>query len=229
MKGTLADLLLGKCIGSDASQGRAVDVDIRAPAVLIPIRSLAPRHRGQVAAHLLRLDSADRYLRFGFAATDEQVIRYAQGLDFANDELLGITNRKLELIAMAHLAYVRSEQGSVCAEFGVSVAKKVRGRGFGGRLFERAAMAARNNGVSVMCIHALSENAAMLSIARKAGAAIERYGPESEACIRLPPASLNSRLSEIAEDHYAQLDYRFKKQSRQWSDVLATFRPRAPR
>lgn len=200
------------------------DSGVKLPAALIPIRSLAERHRDQIIAHLLQLDESDRYLRFGFAATDDHVIRYVQGLNFANDEILGITNRKLSLIAMAHLAFVSRDRDAGYAEFGVSVTKAARGRGFGARLFERAVMDARNEGVSLMFIHALSENTAMLSIARNAGAKLERHGSETEAYLRLPPASLNSRLSEIVEDHYAQIDYRLKTQSRQFSDAIGMFK-----
>ena len=72
----------------------------------MPIRSLGPGHRERIATHLLALDAHDRYLRFGYAANDEQIQRYVDGLDFERDEIFGIYNRKLELIAMAHLAFV---------------------------------------------------------------------------------------------------------------------------
>jgi GNAT superfamily N-acetyltransferase len=191
---------------------------------LIPIRSLGERHRNQITPHLLGLDERDRYLRFGFIANDEHVIRYVEGLDFERDKVFGITNRKLALIAVAHLAFPPAGSQGNCAEFGVSVAKAARGRGYGARLFERAAMDARNNGASLMFIHALSENSAMLGIARKAGAVLERHGSESEARLRLLPASLNSRMTEIVEEHYAELDYRLKAQSRQLHDVLAAIK-----
>jgi len=192
----------------------------RTSPALIPIRSLSQHHRSQIIEHLLELDERDRYLRFGFIARDEHVIRYAEGLNFKQDEIFGITNRKLSLIAMAHLAYSPSDLRSSCAEFGVSVAKSARGRGFGARLFERAAMDARNNGVLSMLIHALSENSAMLGIARRAGAVIERHGSEAQAYLRLPPASFNSRMTEIVEDHYAQLDYRLKAHAWQLHNML---------
>jgi len=189
-------------------------------APLVPIRSLGERHRDQIIAHLLLLDESDRYLRFGFFAKDEHVIRYAEGIDFAHDEMLGITNRKLSLIAVAHLAFAPPDRKTACAELGVSVTKSARGRGFGARLFDRAAMDARNQGVSLMFIHALTENKAMLAIARKAGAILERHGSETEAYLRLPPASFNSRLAEIVEQHYAQIDFRLKSQTHQLRDVL---------
>jgi len=208
---------------SDAGKLPAKDFaasDSKRPSTLVPIRSLGARHRDQITTHLLELDARDRYLRFGFIANDEHITRYAEGLNFERDEVFGITNRKLSLIAVAHLAYGPAERGTICAEFGVSVAKAVRGRGYGALLFERAAMDARNNGVSLMFIHALSENSAMLGIARKAGAVLERHGSETEAHLRLPPASLNSRMTEIVEEHYGQLDYRLKAQARQFQQVL---------
>jgi len=55
-------------------------------------------------------------------------------------------------------------------EFGVSVSPSRRGHGYGQQLFERAVVHARNHGVSQLIVYALSENTAMLRIARKAGA-----------------------------------------------------------
>ena len=149
----------------------------RAP-VMVPIRSIGPGHGERIERHLLALDSHDRYLRFGYAASDEQIRRYVASLNFERDEIFGIYNRRLELIAMAHLALSVDPNLTSCAEFGVSVLPHARGRGYGARLFERAVMHARNEGVSMMFIHALSENTAMLNIARKAGAVIERDGSD---------------------------------------------------
>ena len=196
--------------------------DLQAAPIVVPIRSLGPAHRERIAAHLLALDAHDRYLRFGYAASDDQVRRYAQGLDFVRDEIFGIYNRRLELIAMAHLAFSRTPQASRCAEFGVSVAARARGRGYGSRLFERAVIHARNEGVDLLFIHALSENTAMLKIARNAGAVLERSGGETEAHLRLPPATLDSRLGELVDEQVALTDYRLKVQAKNFWDFLAS-------
>ena len=189
---------------------------------IVPIRSLGAGHRRRIAAHLLELDARDRYLRFGYAASDEQVQRYVDGLDFGRDDIFGIFNRRLELIAMAHLAFLPFDEGGVAgAEFGVSVLSKARGRGYGARLFDRAVVHARNEGVELMFIHALSENTAMLKIARNAGATLEREGGETEAYLRLPPATLDSRVSELVDEQVAQADYRFKRQAKSFIDFLA--------
>ena len=40
--------------------------------------------------HLVALPVQDRYLRFGYAATDEQIGRYVAGLNFERDEIFGV-------------------------------------------------------------------------------------------------------------------------------------------
>ena len=183
---------------------------------LVPIRSLGPSQRDRIGAHLLALDERDRYLRFGYAARDEQINAYVEGLDFDRDDIYGVFNRRLQLIAMAHLAFASQQQASEsCAEFGVSVVRQVRGRGYATRLFERAAMHARNEGVQLLFIHALSENTAMLRIARKAGAVLDRAGSETDAYLRLPPATMDTHLREWMEAGIAETDFQFKRQAHQ--------------
>ena len=188
---------------------------------MVPIRSIGPGHTERITAHLLALSPPDRYLRFGYSANDEQIRRYVAGLNFERDEIFGVYNRQLELIAMAHLAFSIDPELQSCAEFGVSVLAHARGRGYGARLFDRAAMHSRNEGVQMMFIHALSENTAMLNIARKAGATVERDGSETEAYLRLPPADLDSRMREMLDEQIAQTDYRLKVQAKKFWDFLS--------
>ncbi len=201
---------------SGGAQLQAIHVLPHTSPIMIPIRSIGPSHGERIAAHLLSLSPADRYLRFGYIASDEQVQRYVDKLDYVRDDIFGIYNRKLELIAMAHLAFSTDASLSSCAEFGVSVLAKARGRGYGSRLFDRAVMHARNEGVGMMFIHALSENTTMLNIARKGGATIERDGSESEAYLKLMPADLDSRMTEMVHERIAQTDYRLKVQAKQF-------------
>ena len=193
----------------------------------VPVRSLAPRHRSRICDHLLALAAEDRYLRFGYPASDEQIRRYAEGIDFERDEVFGIFNRRLELIAMAHLAYAPPAQHatrSAMAEFGVSVSERARGRGYGGRLFDHAVMHARNRGVSELFIYALTENTAMLKIAMKAGATVQRDGAESQAFLKLPSDTLASQVEEVLEAHAAEMNYKLKQHAmrlEQWIDAVA--------
>ena len=188
----------------------------------IPIRSLSARHRPRILEHLMALGEQDRYLRFGYTASDAQIARYVEQLDFERDEVFGIFDRRLELVAMSHLAYMDpSASQRPAAEFGVSVAKRSRGRGYGDRLFDHAALHARNRGIDYLLVHALSENTAMLRIARNAGARIERDGPESQAWVRLAPENLASHVEELVEDTAADLDYRLKRQAQLVDQLLS--------
>ena len=189
----------------------------------VPIRSLGPRHRERIAAHLLSLEVSDRYLRFGYAASDAQISKYVDMLDFEQDEVFGIFSRRLDLIAMAHLAHATvmpNKDSAAVSEFGVSVLPKARSRGFGRRLFEHAMLHARNRGVETLLIYALSENTAMLKIARRAGATVVREGSESDARLQLPPDTFASHVDELVERQAAELDYRLKVHARQVGRLL---------
>ena len=181
----------------------------------VPVRSMAERHRGRILNHLVALSESDRYLRFGYPATDAQIERYVASLDFNRDELFGVFNRRLELIALAHLAYVPdvAPSTSSMAEFGVSVSSHARGRGYGARLFDRAVLQASNRGCDRLFIHALSENLAMLKIARRAGAVVERDGSESAAWLKLPQETMGSQVGQLMEQHAAELNYQLKRQA----------------
>lgn len=186
----------------------------------VPIRSLKPRHKPRIERHLRTLPAQDRYLRFGYAATDEQIARYVEGLNFERDEIFGVFNRRLELVAMAHLAYSVDPQWATCAEFGVSVLPHQRSKGLGAKLFDHAVVHARNQGVSLLFIHALSENVAMLKIARHAGATVQRDGSESEAYLSLAQATLDSQISGLMQEQMAEIDYQLKMQANQFHQWL---------
>jgi ribosomal protein S18 acetylase RimI-like enzyme len=198
----------------------------------VPIRSLSARHRPRILAHLLALGMHDRYLRFGYAAADDQIRRYVERIEFERDEIFGVFNRRLDLIALAHLAYEPSVDAepdrASAAEFGVSAAVRARGRGYGARLFDHAVLRARNRGVDTIVIHALSENAAMLKIVRNAGATIERTGVDAEAHLRLPPENFASVAAGMVEQQLGELDYRFKQGARQIDTLLSIGRPDDP-
>ena len=195
----------------------------------VPIRTLAAKHRVELLAHLVALAPQDRYLRFGYAAIDSHIERYVDGLNFERDEVFGIIDRSLRLIAVGHLACAypaelllgqSSSAGRMMAEFGGSVLPHARGRGYGTRLFEHAMLHARNRGLNTLYIHALSENTAMLHIARRAGASIERSGGESDAYLRLPEGTLGSHAEALWGDSTAAIDHLLKQTSHR-SEALA--------
>lgn len=206
-------------------RGLVVSMTSAAEPTLVPIRALSERHRRLIKSHLLALSTQDRYLRFGYHASDEQIAKYVANLNFERDEIYGIFNRRLQLIAQAHLALTSDPTCASCAEFGVSVLAQARGKGLGTLLFKRAMLHARAEDVDLLFIHALSENEPMLKIARKAGAVVESHGGEVEAHIRLPAQDFSDRVETAVKDAVADgiglVDYRLKLRALQFWEFLA--------
>jgi ribosomal protein S18 acetylase RimI-like enzyme len=179
----------------------------------VPIRNLGARHRPRIVEHLLGLDAQDRLLRFGHVASDDRIRSYAAQLDFERDEVFGVFDRRLQLVAMAHLAFdPATSQAGDSAEFGVSVVPRLRGRGLGAHLFDHAVTHARNRGIRTMHIHLARDNAAMLGIVRRAGASLSFEGPDAVAELPLPADTLGSQIEELLGHQAAEFDYRFKLQ-----------------
>jgi GNAT superfamily N-acetyltransferase len=195
----------------------------------VMVKELAERDRRRVLKHFIALEKADRILRFGHHAQDEQVTKYVYGIDFSRDMVFGVYNRLFKLVAVGHLAFAPKEAKQSLtvkervAEFGVSVSKSARGLGIGSKLFERAAMHCRNNDVDTLYMHCLSSNQTMMHIAKKAGMEIQRDHGEADAYLKLPAPNPASMLQEAVEEQFATLDYALKANTRaaaKWLDKL---------
>lgn len=201
--------------------GVTQDLLYKTEGALIPIAALELSQSHQILQHLYELSEHDRYLRFGYTATNFHIEQYVANLKFERDEVYGIFNSELQIIAMAHLALMKEDGQEYSSEFGVSVSAHARGRGYGAHLFQRAVIHARNEKVYKMNIHALSENAPMIRIARKGGAKIERYGSEVEAFLSLPKRNLDSRVTEFIANQYAKTNYSIKEDANRFWSFLA--------
>ncbi|TAK76473.1 MAG: N-acetyltransferase [Aquabacterium sp.] len=183
----------------------------------VPIRKLGERHRRRIERHLLQLGPEDRRLRFGVATTNDQIRLYVHSLDFERDELFGVFDRRLHLVAVAHLAYSASPQRAdrpAIVEFGVSVLERARRRGLGDRLFSHAVLRARNRHTDSLFIHALTENGAMLKIAARNGALLEYSGPDAMAWLRLPSDTVSTHVGAALVGTAAELNYGIARQLR---------------
>lgn len=190
------------------------------------VRVLKPRHAPAMLRHLLALSERDRYLRFGYLPTGEQIERFVARLDHSQCTLFGIFDDQLELLGMAQLSYIATSvrQQANTAEFGVSVEMTCRGMGFGRALFNRCIAHARNQGVQHLIVHALSENATMIQMARSAGATIERDGGDSMAHITLPPPTFKTMWQVMLYDRLARADYHAKRLHRLIAAYLSRLR-----
>jgi len=177
------------------------------PASAIPVKRLSGADRAALAAHFLALDDADRRLRFGSARSDESLRQYVESLDFDRDAVFGAFDDELALAGVAHVA-VSPE----FAELGVSVLPGARERGIGSALFERANLFARTHFIRSMFTHCLTENRAMMHIAKKSGMKIVTEAGEADAWLELPPAGVTTVTRELMADRVALLDYAMKAQ-----------------
>jgi RimJ/RimL family protein N-acetyltransferase len=183
------------------------------------VRELDDSHRAAVLRHFLTLEADDRHLRFGSPTSDAVIDRYVENLNFSHDALFGVFNGALELVGIAHLAYVPPVNDSPhSAEFGVSVLHDSRHRGLGAALLARASIHARNTHIDTLFVHCLAKNKAMMHLAQKLGMRVEFAYGDADAYLILPPANAQSILHEASQEHMADLDYELKanlKQSKQ--------------
>jgi GNAT superfamily N-acetyltransferase len=184
----------------------------------IHIRQLSRLEQPPLERHFLALGSEDRRLRFGIGMNDFGVRTYVKHIDFENDAVFGVLDDELHLIGAAHLG-----RGEGHAELGVSVLPGHRQRGIGGALLARAHMHARNWGVQALFMHCLTENAAMMHLARKQGMDIVMEAGEADAWLKLPPADASSYMGAAFQQRVALFDSALKRQlanARRMADAL---------
>src|SRR6266850_1033224 len=117
-------------------------------------------------------------------------------------------------------AYVKGINFRRDALFGVLDDKL---RVIGAALLGRAHTHARNWGVHALFMHCLTENGAMMHLARKHRMEIVAETGEADAWLKLPPADASSYMSAVFEQGVALFDYALKSQladARRIADAL---------
>jgi RimJ/RimL family protein N-acetyltransferase len=168
-------------------------------------KKLLPSNRDALQRHFHALEADDRRLRFGSMISDAGIDQYVAQIDFDRDAVFGVFDDELNLTGAAHVAVT----GGV-AELGVSVLPEIRGRGVGSALFDRAATFARNHLVRILFMHCLSENQAMMHIAKKSGMRIVADRGEVDAHLELPPSDPASITREMMQEQVALFDYNLR-------------------
>jgi RimJ/RimL family protein N-acetyltransferase len=191
---------------------------------VVPVRELHAGHRERILQHLLLLNEEDRRLRFGTQTPDEVIHHYVKNLDFNRDALFGSFNSQLNLIGMAHLAYLPKTKGKpLAAEFGVSVLPTGRGQGIGTALLARASVHSRNTRIETLFVHCLANNRAMMHLAQKAGMLVEYAYGDADAYLKLPPANSGTIVEEAANEQWADFDYAIKENMKRSNDAWSWF------
>jgi GNAT superfamily N-acetyltransferase len=146
-------------------------------------------------------------LRFGVGLSDAGITDYVTRINFERDAVFGVYDDEMRLAGVGHLA-----RGEDFAELGVSVLPTHRAKGMGGALLARTHIHARNWGVPMLFMHCLSENGAMIHLARKQGMRIASERGEADAYLELPPGDAASIAKALFADRVALFDYALKSQ-----------------
>ena len=173
---------------------------------VVPITRHLPRlELGAYAVHLKALAAEDRRLRFGQAVDDAFIERYVERIDAERDAVFGVSDDALSLVGAAHLARAAHH-----AELGISVLPCERRRGVGGALLQRAALHARNWGLSEFFTHCLRENAPLLRLARRHGMRIVVEAGEADGFLALPAPDASSLATELLVERVGGFDHALK-------------------
>lgn len=162
--------------------------------------------------HLMRLDPQTRRNRFGMAASDEFVARYAE-TSFALDTLIHGVFVGGDLVAVGELRALGRSRTEAEAAF--SVETDWQGRGFGQRLMDRVLLAARNRRIERLYMNCLASNAQMQRLARRAGADLEYEGGDVVGLVVPQTPTPASWLREAVRDGYG------------WASAVADMQKRA--
>jgi RimJ/RimL family protein N-acetyltransferase len=175
----------------------------------VAVHRLNPRHRDDIAHHLLQLPADDRRLRFGQHIRDQAVRDYVNGIDFESGRVFGVHAPDLALAGVGHLALDRAQQ---IAELGLSVDPACRGKGYGFALLQRAVLHAANLGYHILFMVCLAENQIMMHLARKAGLTLVVESGETDARLALDRGTHGGALKEAMADQFALVDCMLKQQ-----------------
>ena len=167
------------------------------------IRKLWPTETDKFRDHLLRLDKANRRMRFAHGVSDAFIEDYAGRMSEAGSIVYGYFDGE-EVRAAAEL----KKLGDIWAreaEAAFSVEGSLQDQGIGSELMGRVIRAARNRGVQHLCVSCLAENSRMRAIARKYEAELRfEYG---EVIGEIVPDGPNyfSLLAEAVDDRFGYM------------------------
>ncbi len=164
-------------------------------------RKLFPNEMSRYRAHLLRLESVDRHLRFGGSVSDAVIEQHCLRMDWHDTIVIGyFVDGELRGAAELRTA---GDLFPSRGELAFSVERVYQGRGVGSALMGRVLNIARNRGIRQVNLVCLLENRAMQNLAVKfSGARVVDAG-EVGVSIRLDRADQISLMTEALEESAA--------------------------
>ncbi len=181
------------------------------------VYKLRPNEYYRYREHLLALDDASRYTRFGFMIKDETINQLCNKFETNHQEhkIFVIEDEDLRVVAAGHIALEGGE-----TELAFSVLKEYRQQGMGSALMGRTIEWCQNRNIKGGCMVCLSSNTAIKKLASKHGVLINDGG-ETLANITIPESTPLSVAHEVVDSNLARLDHVGKIQ-RKFAKMLIT-------
>ena len=169
---------------------------------------LRPEEYHRYRTHLLALDDASRYTRFGTIVKDEIINQLCDKFEsnYKEHKIFVIEDNDLRVIAAGHIALEGGE-----TELAFSVLNDYRKQGMGSSLMARTIEWCQNRNIKGGCMVCLSTNIAIKKLASKHGVLINDGG-ETLANITIPEATASSVIHEVMDSNLARADHLGKVQ-----------------
>jgi RimJ/RimL family protein N-acetyltransferase len=168
---------------------------------------------------LIDIKGNDRYLRFGYHASNENIADYFEKAfkNFGDDNMWFIVESEDRVVGSVHVSISENN----LAEMGFTVSPDFRGQGLGQDLFQRAATWAMMKGAKTLYTQCLSENQVMQHIAKKNGMTVVTIGyGEKEATINATKGTIQSYFDDKFFDNLAFVDRAIEKQQTIYKTLL---------
>jgi RimJ/RimL family protein N-acetyltransferase len=149
----------------------------------------------QISDHIISLAEGDRYLRFGYNISNEQIRKYTINAFADTDKYQGFWYGVFDdelLIATLHIAIADD-----VAEFAFTTDTNYRGQKLGQLLFARGYQLVTEFQITRIYMACLSQNTAIRHIAKKFGMSVMTHGTDSEASVNIQYPVPLSRLKEV--------------------------------
>jgi hypothetical protein len=121
-------------------------------------------HFRKLASHFIGLPSSDRFLRFGWVATDVDIVAYVESLFVSAASVFAVVEPDGDISGVLHLEFTGAG-----ANVGLSVSSWARNQGIGTLLLQRAGLLACAQGLKTLFVRNLNFNSALRQLALRLG------------------------------------------------------------
>lgn len=166
---------------------------------MIIIKMLGTWDKEEIIKHLIGLDNKSNRLRFGIYKNEESIKKYVEGINFTTDRLYGAFDGNVNIVGFIHIANLTKNNA---VEIGISVDNEYRKLHIGSKLFKKAINFCKLYNIRNLYSCCLTENSAMMHMAKRENMEIEYYSGEVEAHMSInakarPDEYFNEFIDEV--------------------------------